>query len=151
MHGFGLAVKLVAKALDIVHAVRHDDRVAIEGALDGGTEAGAGIFFRARGGVDASVEREGVVADVLEFQALDARLGGGGDAAGEVFEELVAAVRFAGFGVAGEEEELWFGEIILGICFFFVCTFDFFGDDVFRDILGCRFSCPGEGDIFPEE
>lgn len=53
-----------------------------------------------------AVERERVVADVEELEALDARVRGGGDARGEVGDELLAAVRFAGFGVAGEEEEL---------------------------------------------
>lgn len=44
---------------------------------------------------------------MLEFQTFDARFRGLLDALLEVLDELLAAVRLARFGVAGEEEELF--------------------------------------------
>jgi hypothetical protein len=86
---------LVAEAFDVVHAVGDDDRVLIEDALDGGGKGRAGIFLRARGGVDGAGESEGVVGDVDDFQALDSRGGGVGDFLVEVGDELLAAGCFA--------------------------------------------------------
>lgn len=108
-HRLRLTVQLIAKALDIIQAVRHDNGVARQGALDGGGEGGAGILFGARGAVDVGARQtQGVVGDVEELEALDAGRGGiwgggggmGGDFGGEVLEELGAAVGFAAGGVA---------------------------------------------------
>lgn len=106
LHGFGFAEKLVAEAFDVVHPIGNDDGVAVQRPLDGRVERSTSIFLCSRGGVDVAVESKRVVVDVEEFQALDARLCGLGYATLEVADELVAAVGFAGFGIAGEQEEL---------------------------------------------
>ena len=101
LHGFGLAVKLVAEAFDVVHAVGDDDRVTVQGAFDSGLECCAGIFLGARSGVDIAVESEGVVVDVVQFYALDARLGGIRYALFKLADQLLAAICLARLGKPG--------------------------------------------------
>lgn len=74
-------------------------------AFDGGGEGCAGVFFGARGeAVDAAGEGEGVVGDVVDFEGLDAWVGGLGDFFLKGFYELEAAVGFAAGRVAGDED-----------------------------------------------
>ena len=104
---FGFAVQLIAEAFNIVHAVSDDNSVAIQGTLDSRVESCPGIFLSSCSGVDIAVQSKSVVVDVLEFQTFDARFRRLLDAFLEVLDELLAAVRLARFGEAGEEEELF--------------------------------------------
>jgi len=107
LHTFGFAVQLIAEPFDVIHAVGDDDRVAIQGALDGRVESCTSIFFSSCSGVNIAVESEVVVVNVVEFQTFDARFRSFFDAFLEVFDDLLAAVRLARFGEAGEKEELF--------------------------------------------
>ena len=107
MSAFRFTVKLIAEAFDIIHTVGNDNSVAIQDTLDGRVESCPSIFLSSRGGVDIAVQSKSVVVDVLEFKTFNARFRGPLDAFLEVLNELLAAVRLARFGVAGEEEELF--------------------------------------------
>jgi hypothetical protein len=104
---FGFAVQLIAETFDVVHAIGNDNGVAIQDTLNGRVESRPSIFLSSCSGVDIAVQSKKVIVDVLEFQTFDARFRGLFDALLEVLDELLAAVRLARFGVAGEEEELF--------------------------------------------
>lgn len=104
---FGLAVQLIAKTLNVVHAIGDDNSVAVQDTLNGRVESCPGIFLSSCGSIDIAVQSKKVIIDMLEFQTFDARFRGLFDALFEVLDELLAAVRLARFGVAGKEEELF--------------------------------------------
>lgn len=101
----GLAVQLVAPALDVVQPVEDDEVPRGEGALDGARQGGARVLLGGIGGarvrgqllgrevVDGAADGLCLVRD--EVQAVP---GGGGlrlDLVGEVFVELSRAGGFA--------------------------------------------------------
>ena len=98
---------MIAETFDVVHAIGDDDGVAIQDTLDSRVESCSSILFSSCGGVDIAVQSKSVVVDVLEFKTFNARFRGPLDAFLEVLNELLAAVRLARFGEAGEEEELF--------------------------------------------
>lgn len=103
--GLGLAVQLVAEALDVVHPVGNDNVVARQHALDGRVLLGAGILLGPCCVVDGARHAQGLVVDEVHFQAAGARIaaaiaiggGGGGGGIGDlsfaVLLELEGACR----------------------------------------------------------
>lgn len=112
----GLAVQLVAPALDVVEAVEDDDVAGRQGALDGAGERGARVLLRGVGRPRVRRQRRGreVVRGAgdglrLVRDEVQAVAGGGRlrlDAVGEVVVELLGAGGFARGRQAGDYYEL---------------------------------------------
>jgi hypothetical protein len=107
LQGLGLAVQLVAEALDVVQPVGDDNVVARQHPLDGRILLRPRILLGLGRVVHAARHAERLVVDEMDLEATDAGIAGRARDAGlEVVLELEGARRLARRGVAAEEDEL---------------------------------------------
>jgi hypothetical protein len=102
-----LAVQLVAKPLDVVHAIRNDNVVTRQHPLYSGVLFSASILLSLCGMVDIARHTQRLIVNVVNFEATDSRISRGvGDLGFEEFLELECTCCLARGGVAGDEDEL---------------------------------------------
>lgn len=101
-----LAVQLVAKALDVVHAIRNDNVITRQHPLHSGVFFSASVLLSLRGMVDIARHTQRLVVDVVNFEAADSSIDGAGDLGLEEFFELEGPCGLARGGVAGDQDKL---------------------------------------------
>lgn len=104
---FGLAVQLVAEALDVVHSIGDDDVIARQHPLYGRIFFRPCIFLGSGSVVDAARYPEGLIVDEVDFQPADTCVGTwAGDGRLEMFLQLQRPRRLPRRGIAADENEL---------------------------------------------
>lgn len=89
LNSFGLAVKLIAKAFDVIQAISNDNGVSSQDAFNRRIFSRPGIFFRSSFSVYISTEAEGLIIYEDNRQTANMRLGGSFDLGLEVFYQLI--------------------------------------------------------------
>ena len=107
LNGLGLAVELVAEALDVIEAIGYDNVVTGEHSLDGRVLLGTGIFFCLGRVVYPPGQAKRLVVDEVDLEPAVAGIGVlAGDLGLEKVLQLEGTGGLASRGVARDDKEL---------------------------------------------